>query len=85
MASIGVVSISVELTLGTENAAGLADALSETEAPDAAASAASRPVQAVDPTREQPKEEVKQEVRPEPKEEVKAEIASGRTQARAGA
>jgi protein TonB len=74
MASIGVVSISVELTVGTEKAAGLAQTLSETEAPDAAASVASRAVKAIDPTREQPKEEIKQEVKPEPKEEVKSEI-----------
>jgi len=74
MASVGVVSISVELTVGTEKAAGLAEKPSEIEAPDAPASAASRAVKAIDPAREQPKEEAKAEVKPEPKEEVKAEM-----------
>jgi protein TonB len=74
LASVGVISISVELTVGTEHAAGLGEVVSETEAPDAPASAASQPVKAAEPAREQPKEEAKQEVRPEPKEEIKADM-----------
>lgn len=54
LTSIGEVAISVEIVLGSEHAAGLAETPSETEAPESAASAASPQVAAATPAEDPP-------------------------------
>lgn len=74
LTSIGEVAISVEIVLGSEHAAGLAETPSETEAPDSAASAASPQAPAPNPVEPPPIKKTEQVPEPEPvKEPPKAE------------
>jgi protein TonB len=74
LTSIGEVAISVEIVLGSEHAAGLAETPSETEAPDSAASAANPQAPAPNPVEEPPIKKAEQVTEPEPvKEPPKAE------------
>jgi protein TonB len=76
LTSIGEVAISVEIVLGSEHAAGLAEIPTETEAPDSAASAPSQSAQASSPVEEPVRkaEQVPEPVREPPKvEELRSE------------
>jgi protein TonB len=69
LTSIGEVAISVEIVLGSEHAAGLAETPTETEAPDSTASAASREAAAANSVEEPPVKKAEQAPEPEPVKE----------------
>jgi periplasmic protein TonB len=69
LTSIGEVAISVEIVLGSEHAAGLAETPTETEAPDSAASTASRQATASNPVGEPRIKKAEEVSQPEPVKE----------------